>query len=160
MKRALQIVSFSLLFLFPTLVFAGPYLDQASLLVHGAHQTNEWVFAHVTDKGLAKAAHEVALGRVKAAQGMSVPKEVVFAHPHLLLMMENSERAVYHASKGQRVKFLQYLHVARAEEATYRSLLKTKNYPLPVIKLFQKYPVGAANQAVSFCEYSLGGLPL
>ena len=114
-----------------TLAHAGSYLDRSALLLADAKRSNDWVLAHLGDKDLALMAREVADARVKAARGMQVPKEVAGVHPHLLLMMENSERAASAAADGDNEKFLHHLRTARDEDATFRGLLAQQKLALP-----------------------------
>ena len=116
------------------LAFAGSYLDRAALLLNECHQTNEWLLAHLTDKELAAVAHDMADARVKAARRMAVPKDVVAAHPHFLLTLENAERAADAAAAGDLEHFMQYLRVSRDEEGLFRSLLTQLKLQLPPIK--------------------------
>jgi hypothetical protein len=114
-----------------TLAYGGSYLDRSALLLADAKRSNDWVLAHLGDKDLALMAREIADARVKAARGMQVPKEVAGVHPHLLLMMENSERAASAAADGDNEKFLHHLRTARDEEATFRGLLAQQKLSLP-----------------------------
>jgi hypothetical protein len=116
------------------LAFGGSYLDRAALLLHECHQTNEWLLSHLTDRELAAVAHDMAEARVKAARRMAVPKEIVAAHPHLLLTLENAERAAAGAAAGDLEHFMQYLRVSRDEEGLFRSLLAQLKLPLPAVK--------------------------
>jgi hypothetical protein len=62
---------------------------------------------------------------------MEVPAAVVKAHPHLLLVLENYERAVDFANEGNFKKFVEHLNTAREEEQTFRAVLKELRYTLP-----------------------------
>ena len=62
---------------------------------------------------------------------MIVPAQVAKAHPHLLLVLENSERAADAASEGNFKKFMEHLNTAREEEKTFRSVLGELGYTLP-----------------------------
>ncbi|MFO0661341.1 MAG: hypothetical protein U0165_16135, partial [Polyangiaceae bacterium] len=94
MKRLVTLLALFSVVLVATIAHAGTYLDTAALLLSDARRSNEWVMSHLSDRELAKAAHESAEARVRAARQMTVPKEVVTMHPHLLLALENSERAM------------------------------------------------------------------
>jgi hypothetical protein len=69
--------------------------------------------------------------RLKAAELTSVPKEVVQAHPHLLLVLTNYERAADASENRETQRLLVYLERARDEERTLRSVLKQLGFPLP-----------------------------
>jgi hypothetical protein len=65
---------------------------------------------------------------------MQVPKEVAQAHPHLLLVLENCERAADAAKEGRVQRFMIYLQRAREEERTLRGVLKQLGWTLPVMR--------------------------
>ena len=131
MKRFVSSLVALAIVVFGAVAWAGSYLDRAALLVTGARQTNEWVLGHLGDKELAMVAETIADARVKAARNMLVPKDVAPVHPHLLLMLENSERAAAAAADGDPEKFLHHLRTARDEEAAFKSLLSLQHLSLP-----------------------------
>jgi len=111
--------------------WAGTYLNSAALLlVQGSHE-GDYLRGHIGDKELADLIHKLANARLEAAKGMLVPKEVVQAHPHLLLVLENYERAADAATRGEAEKFLVYQQRARDEDRTFRGVLKQFGYALP-----------------------------
>ncbi|MEI9953886.1 MAG: hypothetical protein WDO74_34145 [Pseudomonadota bacterium] len=112
-------------------VWAGTYLNSASLLLSQSSKEGDYLRAHMGDKELADLIHKLASARLDAAKGMLVPKEVVQAHPHLLLVLENYERAADVATRGEAEKFLVYQQRARDEERTFRGVLKQFGYALP-----------------------------
>ena len=113
---------------------AGSYLNRAALLVIQASRESEYLRGRVTDKDLAELVHQVAAARLDAASRMNVPKEVVMAHPHLLLTLENYERSSAAAVEGQNERFLIYQQRARDEEVILRGVLKQLGWGLPEIK--------------------------
>jgi hypothetical protein len=60
-----------------------------------------------------------------------VPKEVVQAHPHLLLTLENYERAMDAAVNGEGERFMIYCQRAQDEERTFRAVLRQLGWELP-----------------------------
>jgi hypothetical protein len=62
---------------------------------------------------------------------MEVPAAVVRASPHLLLVLENYERAAQAADDGNFKKFMEHLTTARDEEKIFRSVLGELGYSLP-----------------------------
>ena len=134
MKRLSGMLLAFALLLVVSLAVAGSYLDRCALLLVEARQTNDWVLAHLGDKELAQVAQTASEARVKAARAMSVPKEVAGVHPHLLLALENSERAAAAAADGDTDRFLHHLRMARDEDATFRALLGQQHLSLPGIK--------------------------
>lgn len=111
--------------------WAGTYLNSASLLLAQASHEGDYLRARINDKDLAELIHKLADARLNAAKTMLVPKEVVQAHPHLLLVLENYERAADAATRGEAEKFLVYQQHARDEDRTFRGVLKQFGYSLP-----------------------------
>src|SRR5437762_2886882 len=80
--------------------WAGRYLDRATLLVRQGRSEADYLEYRVGNRELAELVHKMALARLSAAREMAVPKEVTQAHPHILLMLENCERAADAAEAG------------------------------------------------------------
>lgn len=110
---------------------AGSYMDRLALLVQQANHDSDYLRGRLSDKELARVIHAVAEARAKAAATMAVPKEVANAHPHLLLVLENHERAADAAQQGNAQRFLVYQQRARDEEKVLRGVLKQLGFPLP-----------------------------
>jgi hypothetical protein len=110
---------------------AGSYLNRAALLITQARREGEFLRAHFADKELAHTVHHMATARVEAAGAMLVPKEVVQAHPHLLLIFENYERAADACENSQAERFLVFMQHALDEERTFRAVLKQFGWDLP-----------------------------
>jgi hypothetical protein len=114
--------------------WAGTYLNSAALLLSQASTEGDYLRGRINDKELAELIHRLADARLDAAKNMLVPKEVVQAHPHLLLVLENYERAADAATRGEGEKFLVYQQRARDEDRTFRGVLKQFGYVLPELK--------------------------
>lgn len=110
---------------------AGSYLNRAAMLIAQASRESEYLRGRVNDKDLADLVHAVAVARLNAASRMNVPKEVVLAHPHLLLVLENYERSANAAVEGHSERFLIYQQRARDEEQILRGILKQLGWALP-----------------------------
>lgn len=117
--------------LIPSSAWAGTYLNSAALLLAQASSEGDYLRPRMNDKELAELIHRLADARLGAAKNMLVPKEVVQAHPHLLLVLENYERAADAATRGEGEKFLVYQQRARDEDRTFRGVLKQFGYSLP-----------------------------
>ena len=113
---------------------AGSYLNRAAMLVAQASRESEYLRGRSNDKDLAELVHRVAVARLDAASRMNVPKEVVQAHPHLLLALENYERSADAAVEGHNDRFLVYQQRARDEEVILRGVLKQLGWVLPDFK--------------------------
>jgi len=120
--------------LFSSLAEAGSYLNRAAMLVAQGARESEFLRGRVGDKDLAELVHAVAAARLDAASRMNVPKEVVQAHPHLLLALENYERSADAAVEGHNERFLIYQQRARDEEVILRGVLKQLGFALPDFK--------------------------
>lgn len=113
-------------------VYAGSYLDRAAMLVGVANLELGYLRRKLYDPELARTSQKLAAARVTAAQRMEVPAEVVQAHPHLLLMLEDCERATNAAVERNAEEFLKFQRAARDEEEHFRGILKQLGWQLPV----------------------------
>jgi hypothetical protein len=111
--------------------WAGSYLNRAAVLVQHAREEGEYLRNRTYDVELARVMQRVAQGRLQAARETLVPKEVVQAHPHLLLMLEHYERAAAAAVDGKPQKVPALINQARDEEQIFRSILRQLGWPLP-----------------------------
>lgn len=109
---------------------AGSYLNRAALLLHQGRREADVLRSQFGDKELARLVHKLSTARLEAAGTMLVPKEVAQAHPHLLLVFENHERAADAAVKGKAERFLVYSQRAQDEERTFRAVLKQHGWEL------------------------------
>jgi len=132
-RRRMLLSALAMLLLTGT-AWAGTYLNSAAFLLSQSAKEGDYLRAHIGDKELSDLIHKLASARLEAAKGMLVPKEVVQAHPHLLLVLENYERAADAATRGESQKFLVYQQRARDEERTFRGVLKQFGYALPEAK--------------------------
>ncbi len=130
-RRVAGVLALSALLLVSANALAGTYLNSAALLLQQGGHEAEYLRARINDKELAELIHKLADARLEAAKTMLVPKEVVQAHPHLLLVLENYERAADAATRGEMEKFLVYQQHARDEDRTFRGVLKQFGYSLP-----------------------------
>ncbi len=110
---------------------AGSYLDRAAMLVGIANLELTYLRRKLYDTELARTTQKLAAARVVAAQTMEVPAEVVQAHPHLLLMLEDCERATNAAVERNAEEFLKFQRAARDEEEHFRAILKQLGWQLP-----------------------------
>jgi hypothetical protein len=130
-RRRVLFALLGVLLLLSGSAWAGTYLNSAALLLIQSSKEGDYLRAHIGDKELSELIHKLASARLEAAKGILVPKEVVQAHPHLLLVLENYERAADAATRGGAEKFLIYQQRARDEERTFRGVLKQFGYALP-----------------------------
>ena len=133
-RRAFLVLAGLSPLLFAAEAEAGSYLARAAMLVVQASRESQYLRGRVNDKDLAELVHQVAVARLEAASRMNVPKEVVQAHPHLLLCLENYERSADAAVQGHADRFLVYQQRARDEEGILRGVLKQLGWALPEFK--------------------------
>lgn len=132
MKRILAILVLAVSALLVALpAWAGSYLDRASLLLDEARREGDLLQPRTNDRELVLVIQALAEARVKAARKMECPAAVTKAHPHLLLVLENSERAAEAAVQGNFKKFMEHLTAARNEDRTFRAVIAQLGYTLP-----------------------------
>jgi hypothetical protein len=113
--------------------FAGSYLDRAALLLDEGRRGVELAKTHTTDRETLLVVKALTEARLKAARKMNVPAAVQSAHPHLMLVLENQDRALDAALAGNHKKLAECLVTASDEERTFRSLIKQLGYSLPKV---------------------------
>ena len=128
--RALGTLAAAVVFAAPRAAFAGSYLDRAGLLVREARSEADYLEYRLDNKELAELIHKLATARLAFARDMLIPKEVTQSHPHLLLMLENYERAADAGQAGDRTRFVIYQRRARDEEQMFRSIMRQLGFPL------------------------------
>lgn len=125
------LVSLSFAFTWVLPAWAGSYLDRAALMLEHARSEGDLLKPRTFDKELVLVVRAMAETRARVARKMEVPAVVAKAHPHLLLVLENYERAVVSADEGNFKKFTEHLYAARDEERNFRAILKELGYTLP-----------------------------
>ena len=113
--------------------WAGSYLDRAAILLDQARKEGDMLQPRTYDKELATMIKSLSEVRTKAARRMEIPAAIAKAHPHLLLVLENMERAADAALAGNFKKFMQHLNTARDEDRTFRALVAELGYSLPEV---------------------------
>lgn len=119
---------------FSSPAFAGSYLNRAALLLFQGRSESDFLRVRYGDKELARLIHRLARARMDAANDMLVPPEVVQAHPHLLLVFENYERAADAAQLEQAERFLVFWQKAQDEERTFRAVCRQLGWELPNLR--------------------------
>lgn len=116
---------------FSNVAWSGSYLDRAALLLDEARKEGDMLEPRTFDKEMVLVVKTLAEARAKVARNMIVPDKVTKAHPHLLLVLENSQRAAEAASEGNFKRCVENLEAAREEEKTFKSILAELGYTLP-----------------------------
>lgn len=107
------------------------YLAELALLVDGERRLIVFCEHNRADRELAKFAQPLAERYVEMANRMLPPPKVVVAHPHLLLVVENLERAVDALANGNLPAFQRRMRIARDELANLEAVLKQLKLKLP-----------------------------
>lgn len=128
------LLAFVALVSLPRRAFAGSYLERAALLIHESRTGSAFLRKRLTDMDSAKLVHALALARVRFATDMDVPPEVEQAHPHLLLMLENHERAAAAALDRRPEGFLKAQSLALDEEGLFHTVLKHLGWTVPKLR--------------------------
>jgi hypothetical protein len=118
----------------PSRAWAGSYLDRAAMLLEASEAERDYARARLRDEELLRIAHAVAEARLVAARKMDVPAAIVGAHPHLMLALEASERALAAALERQLGRAVEHLNRARAEDGTFRALVAQAGYAMPKLR--------------------------
>jgi hypothetical protein len=112
---------------------AGSYLDRAALMLDEGKKEIELVKTRTGDKELLLVVKAMTEARLKVARKMNVPAKVVDAHPHLMLVLENYDRAIDALVASNTKKYAECLINAADEEKTFRNLVKDAGYSLPKV---------------------------
>jgi hypothetical protein len=110
---------------------ASSYFATAALLLDETRRSDDWMQSHYGDVKLAEILHQLSEARVKCSRTLLVPKEAHRAHPHLLLALEASERALDAALQGESKHFVHLVMQALDEERTFRAILSQDNIKVP-----------------------------
>jgi hypothetical protein len=111
--------------------FASSYLRRASLLLDGSRRDRKMVRARRDDRELLLVVHRVAAARALSGRRMRVSKLAAAAHPHLLLVLENCERAYAAGLRDDGHKFVEHIERARSEDLTFRAIIERLGLRLP-----------------------------
>ena len=107
------------------------YLLRMGLVLDGSRRLLSWLERHARDRELARFAHPAAEHYVKLA-GRALPtRRLAIAHPHLLLIVENVERATHAVASGDRDGFDRRVRTVHDELALLRSVLENLRVKLP-----------------------------
>jgi hypothetical protein len=134
-RRLVAVLAFAAVaFALVPAAWAGSYLDRAALLLDEARKEGDMLQPRTHDKELVILVKALAEVRAKMARKMEVPPAVAKAHPHLLLVLENCERAASAAHDGNFKKFMEHLNTARDEDRLFRTIIADLGYALPDVQ--------------------------
>lgn len=107
------------------------YLSELSLVVEGSRRLIAFAEQNLDERELTRFAHPLAERYVELAGHMLPSSKVVVAHPHLILVVENLERALDAAAAGDAVTYQKRIRIARDELANLEAVLKQLKLRLP-----------------------------
>lgn len=107
------------------------YLAEMAAVLEGARRLLLWTETYVSEPDFARFAHPAAERYVEMAGRLVPPERLVVAHPHMLLVVENVERALNAAALGDTPSFRQRARIVREELVTLESVLKQLKLRLP-----------------------------
>jgi hypothetical protein len=131
LRRFLVLVAFAVVCAVAPPARAGSYLDRAALMLDEARREGDMLQPRTHDKEMVLVVKTLAEARARVGRKMEVPASVAKAHPHLLLVLENCERAAEAANDGNFKKFMEHLMIARDEDRTFRVIIAELGYTLP-----------------------------
>ncbi|MDB4976643.1 MAG: uncharacterized protein JWN48_4984 [Myxococcaceae bacterium] len=107
------------------------YLTQLGLLADGARRLIAFAESNIDDRELIKFARPLAERYVEMAGHMLPPGKTAVVHPHLLLVVENLERALDSAAAADMAAYQKRMRIARDELANLEAVLKQLKLRLP-----------------------------
>jgi len=107
------------------------YLSELALLVEGARRLIAFAEQNLDERELTRFAHPLAERYVELSGHMLPSAKVVVAHPHLILVVENLERALDANAAGDAVTYQKRIRIARDELANLEAVLKQLKLRLP-----------------------------
>ncbi len=110
------------------------YVNKYVLLIDWVNRSEIWVRTHLEDTSLCRMAHAIAERHVELARRMTPPPEFVAIHPHLLLVVENTERMYAFAAAGNRAAFRRHYRIVQEELRLISELLQAEGHFMPELE--------------------------
>ena len=107
------------------------YLTQLSFVLEGSRRALLFGEAHAADPEMARFIYPLSETYVELAGKMMPGDKLKLVHPHVLIVVENVERAFNAASHGDLHAFRQHVRTIREELATLDAVLKHLKIRLP-----------------------------
>ena len=107
------------------------YLAELAMLLEGARRLLLWTETYIGEPEFARFAHPLAERYVDMAGRLVPPAKLLNAHPHLLMVVENVERALEAAGNGDTSAFRQRARIVREELLILDNVLKQGKQRLP-----------------------------
>jgi hypothetical protein len=106
------------------------YENQLRLMIDYAVRLDDYIRSHLGDKKLAAYAQAMSEKSVDAAERMTPPDSYKVIHPHVLLVLENTERSFFFAAKGDMSKYRYYQKTLRKELQELEALSEREHLEL------------------------------
>jgi hypothetical protein len=107
------------------------YITELAIILESARRALLWVETYAGDAELAGFAYPLTEQYVVVASRMTPPARLTAVHPHLVIIVENVERALDAAAEGDMVAFRQRARIVREELVTLDAVLKHLKVRLP-----------------------------
>jgi hypothetical protein len=107
------------------------YLTEVGLVVEGARRLLAYCDQRAGDADFAKFAQPLAERYVELASRMLPSPKATVVHPHLLLVVENLERALDAAASADAATYQKRIRVTRDELSNLEAVLKQLKLRLP-----------------------------
>jgi hypothetical protein len=107
------------------------YVTELAIVLESARRALLWVETYAGEAELASFVYPLSERYVVVASRMTPPARLTAVHPHLVIVVENVERALDAAAQGDMVAFRQRARIVREELVTLDAVLKHLKVRLP-----------------------------
>jgi hypothetical protein len=110
------------------------YVNKYVMLMDWVSRSQVWVRNHMEDTSLCRMSHSIAERHVEMVRRMTPPTEFLSIHPHLLLVIENTERMYACAASGNRISYRRHYRIVQEEMQMIAELLEAEGHFMPEIE--------------------------
>jgi hypothetical protein len=107
------------------------YVTELAVVLEGSRRLLLWAETYAGDAELARFAYPLTEQYVAMSGRMTPPDKLSLVHPHVLIVVENVERALDAALRGDLPAFRQHVRIVREELVTLEGVLKHLKVRLP-----------------------------
>lgn len=107
------------------------YVTELAIVLESARRALLWIETYAGEAELASFVYPLSEQYVAIASRMTPPARLAAVHPHLVIVVENVERALDAAAEGDMVAFRQRARIVREELVTLDAVLKHLKVRLP-----------------------------
>lgn len=98
------------------------YENRVTVMLELAVRLEDRARRHLGDKGLVSYVHAISDANVTEAARLAPPPNYAVLHPHFVIVLENLERAMFFASKGDLSRYRKHIKTMRKEIVLLESL--------------------------------------